>query len=37
MLSEDFGMKEVADWLQTFLPDVPIEWVPAGEPFARPR
>lgn len=34
MLSEDFGMKEVGDWFRTFLPDVPIEWVPAGEPFA---
>lgn len=34
MMSEDFGMKEVADWLRTFLTDVPIGWVPAGEPFA---
>jgi len=37
MLSEDFGMKEVADWLRTFLADVPIEWVPAGEPFSSFR
>ena len=36
MLSEDFGMKEVADWLRTFLPDVPIEWIAAGEPFNAP-
>ena len=34
MLSEDFGMKEVADWLSGFLKDVPIEWVPATEPFS---
>ncbi len=34
MMSEDFGMKEVAEWLRTFLPEVPIEWVPAGEPFS---
>jgi putative NIF3 family GTP cyclohydrolase 1 type 2 len=34
MMSEDFGMKEVADWLHTFLTDVPVEWMPAGEPFA---
>ena len=34
MMSEDFGMKEVADWLRTFLPDLPIEWIPAGEPFS---
>ena len=33
MMSEDFGMKEVADWLRTVLPDLPIEWMPAGEPF----
>ena len=34
MMSEDFGMKEVAEWLRTFLPEVSIDWVPAGEPFA---
>jgi hypothetical protein len=34
MLSEDFGMQEVADWLRTFVTDVPIEWVAAGEPFS---
>ena len=34
MLSEDFGMKEVGDWLRGFLADVPIDWVPAGEPFS---
>jgi putative NIF3 family GTP cyclohydrolase 1 type 2 len=33
MLSEDFGMSEVADWLRGFLPDMPIEWIAAGEPF----
>lgn len=33
MMSEDWGMQEVADWLKTFLTDVPIEWIPAGEPF----
>lgn len=37
MLSEDFGMKEVGDWLRTFLADVPIEWIPAGEPFTSFR
>jgi len=37
MLSEDFGMKEVADWLRPFLPDVPIEWISTGEPFASSR
>ena len=34
MLSEDFGMRDVAEWLRSFLSDVPIEWVPAGEPFS---
>jgi putative NIF3 family GTP cyclohydrolase 1 type 2 len=34
MLSEDFGMQEVAEWLRTFITDVPIEWVSAGEPFS---
>jgi len=33
MMSEDWGMLEVANWLRTFLTDVPVEWIPAGEPF----
>ena len=33
MLSEDWGMREVADWLKTFVTDVPIEWIATGEPF----
>jgi putative NIF3 family GTP cyclohydrolase 1 type 2 len=33
MLSEDQGMLEIANWLRGFLTDVPIEWIPAGEPF----
>lgn len=33
MMSEDWGMQEVATWLKTFLTDVPVEWTPAGEPF----
>ena len=34
MMSEDWGMKEVADWLRAFIADTPIDWVPAGEPFS---
>ena len=34
MMSEDWGMLEVADWLKTFIGDVPIEWMAAGEPFS---
>jgi putative NIF3 family GTP cyclohydrolase 1 type 2 len=35
-ISEDPGMKLCADWLKTFISEVPIEWVPAGEPFWVP-
>jgi len=34
LMSEDHGMQEVADWLRTFLSDVPIQFIPAGEPFS---
>jgi putative NIF3 family GTP cyclohydrolase 1 type 2 len=34
MLSEDWGMLEVADWLKAFISEVPVEWIPAGEPFS---
>jgi putative NIF3 family GTP cyclohydrolase 1 type 2 len=34
MLSEDFGMFEAGEWLRGFLPDVPVEWISAGEPFS---
>jgi putative NIF3 family GTP cyclohydrolase 1 type 2 len=33
MLSEDFGMQEVATWMRPLLPGVEVEWIPAGEPF----
>ncbi|HSR05836.1 MAG TPA: Nif3-like dinuclear metal center hexameric protein [Bryobacteraceae bacterium] len=32
-VSEEPGSGEVATWLKTFIPEVPIEWIPAGEPF----
>jgi putative NIF3 family GTP cyclohydrolase 1 type 2 len=35
MMSEDWGMREVADWLRAFVTDVPVEWIAAGEPFGR--
>jgi putative NIF3 family GTP cyclohydrolase 1 type 2 len=34
MMSEDHGMKEVSDWLRTFVSEVPVEFIPAGEPFS---
>jgi hypothetical protein len=33
-MSEDHGMQEVAEWLRTFLDEIPVEFIPAGEPFA---
>jgi len=37
MMSEDWGMKEVADWLRPLVPEINVEWIPAGEPFVAPR
>ncbi len=31
--SEEPGSGEVAAWLKTFITEMPIEWIPAGEPF----
>ena len=33
VLSEQAGMKYCAEWLKPFVPEVPIEFVPAVEPF----
>lgn len=35
--SEETGMKECARWLKTFVPEVPIEFIPSGEPFWTPK
>jgi hypothetical protein len=35
-VSEDQGMRLCADWLRSFVPEVPVEWIPAGDPFWRP-
>jgi len=32
-ISEEGGMKECARWMKTFIPEVPVGHVPAGEPF----
>ena len=37
MMSEDWGMKEVAEWLRPLVPEISVEWVPAGEPFVASR
>lgn len=36
VVSEQAGMKYCADWLKEFVSEVPIEFVPAPEPFWRP-
>ncbi|MDA0206762.1 MAG: Nif3-like dinuclear metal center hexameric protein [Acidobacteria bacterium] len=35
-IAEDPGMDEAADWLRGIVPEVPIEFIPAGEPFWTP-
>jgi putative NIF3 family GTP cyclohydrolase 1 type 2 len=35
--SEEPGMDECASWLKTFVKDVPVEFIPAGEPFWAPK
>ncbi len=36
ILSEQAGMLNCANWLKTFIADVPIEFIPAAEPFWSP-
>jgi putative NIF3 family GTP cyclohydrolase 1 type 2 len=36
VVSEQAGMKYCAEWLKSFVTDVPIEFVAAAEPFWRP-
>lgn len=35
-ISEESGMKYCATWLKVFINEVPIKFIPAGEPFWRP-
>jgi putative NIF3 family GTP cyclohydrolase 1 type 2 len=35
--SEEAGMDECARWLKTVVPGIPVEYMPAGEPFWSPR
>jgi putative NIF3 family GTP cyclohydrolase 1 type 2 len=35
-ISEENGMIECARWMKTFVPEVPVEFTPAGEPFWTP-
>ena len=36
-MSEEGGMEECARWLKTFITEVPVEFMPAGEPFWTPK
>jgi putative NIF3 family GTP cyclohydrolase 1 type 2 len=36
-VSEELGMKECATWLKAFVSEVPVEYIPAGEPFWAPE
>jgi putative NIF3 family GTP cyclohydrolase 1 type 2 len=33
VVSEQPGMEDYANWLRTFIHDIPIQWVPAEEPY----
>lgn len=35
--SEEQGMEECAKWLKTFVPEIPIQYLPGKDPFWRPR
>lgn len=35
--SEQAGMEDCAQWLKTFVPEVPVAYVPAVEPFWQPK
>ncbi len=36
-ISEEQGMLEMARWLKSFTPELPVQLVPAGEPFWVPK
>ena len=36
LVSEQAGMKYCAEWLKGFLPEVPVEFIAAAEPYWRP-
>ena len=36
LLSEEPGMKVCADWLKALVPEVPVRWMAAGDPYWRP-
>ena len=37
VISEENGIERIARWLKTFITEVPVEFIPAGEPFWSPQ
>jgi putative NIF3 family GTP cyclohydrolase 1 type 2 len=33
VISEELGMRDAAEWISTFIKSVPVQFIPAGEPF----
>jgi len=36
VMSEEPGMNVCAGWLKALVPEVPVRWIPAGDPYWRP-
>jgi putative NIF3 family GTP cyclohydrolase 1 type 2 len=36
-VSEEAGMEDVANWLRTFIPEVPVQFIRSGEPYWSPK
>jgi len=36
VLSEEPGMNVCAEWLKKLMPEMPVHWLPAGDPYWRP-
>jgi hypothetical protein len=36
VVNEAPGMQVCADWLKTIVPEVPVRFIPAGDPYWRP-
>ena len=36
VLNEAAGMQVCAGWLETLVPEVPVRFIPAGDPYWRP-
>lgn len=36
-ISEEPGMQDVAEWLRTFIKEIPVRFVPSGEPYWSPK